>query len=191
MNNARERLSLRLFPLLIAYWFINTISNNSQCMRREQACRLPGTTVPWANLYRCNIYTGSTVYTTYVMCRARLYQVMQLIRLLIPVPYLARYYMVTYTQISDMPPVCRQRLGRLYRGLTTDGIYPRIQVEWYGITRGIFPFGQLLAIPFIPGKDRFPTLGTQRLRYKFNDSRGNTGYATANTGNLLSVLSRI
>jgi hypothetical protein len=26
------------------------------------ACRLPGTTVPWANLYRCNTYTRSTVY---------------------------------------------------------------------------------------------------------------------------------
>ncbi len=37
------------------------------------ACRLPGTTVPWANLYRYNIYTGSTVYTTPVTCRARQY----------------------------------------------------------------------------------------------------------------------
>ncbi len=32
-----------------------------------------GTTVPWANLYRCNIYTGSTVYTTPVTCKARQY----------------------------------------------------------------------------------------------------------------------
>ncbi len=39
------------------------------------------------------------------------------------------------------------------------------------------------------GKDLFPTLGTQRLRYKFKDSLGDTGYATANTGNLLRVLS--
>jgi len=54
---------------------------------------------------------------------------------------------------------------------------------------GSIPFGQLLATPSTPGKDRFPTLGTQRLRYKFKDSLGNTGYATANTGNLLSVLS--
>jgi hypothetical protein len=37
------------------------------------ACRLPGTTVPWANLYRYSIYTGSTVNTTPVMCSARPY----------------------------------------------------------------------------------------------------------------------
>jgi hypothetical protein len=40
-------------------------------MHQAWACRLPGTTVPWANLYRCNIYTGSTVYTTpVVLCSA-------------------------------------------------------------------------------------------------------------------------
>ena len=27
----------------------------------------------WANLYRYNIHTGSTVYTTPVLCSARLY----------------------------------------------------------------------------------------------------------------------
>jgi hypothetical protein len=37
-------------------------------MHQAWACRLPGTAVPWANLYRCNIYTGSTVYTTPVLC---------------------------------------------------------------------------------------------------------------------------
>ena len=42
-------------------------------MHQVWACRLPGTTVPWANLYRCNTYTGSTVYSTPVMCSARLY----------------------------------------------------------------------------------------------------------------------
>jgi hypothetical protein len=39
-------------------------------MHQAWACRLPGTTAPWANLYRCNIYTGSTVYTTPVLCSA-------------------------------------------------------------------------------------------------------------------------
>ncbi len=47
--------------------------NYNQYMHRKQACRLPGTTVPWANLYRYNIHTGSTVYTTPVLCSARLY----------------------------------------------------------------------------------------------------------------------
>ncbi len=40
---------------------------------------------------------GNTVYTTHVLCRARLYKVMQLIRLLLPIPYLARHHTVTYT----------------------------------------------------------------------------------------------
>jgi hypothetical protein len=35
--------------------------------------QITGTTVPWANLYRYNIYTRSTVYTTPVMCSARPY----------------------------------------------------------------------------------------------------------------------
>jgi hypothetical protein len=47
--------------------------NYNQCMHRKQACRLPRTTVPWANLYRYNIHTGSTVYTTPVLCSARPY----------------------------------------------------------------------------------------------------------------------
>ena len=62
---------LRSLPLLIAYWVINNYINIDQCMRREEACRLPGTTVPWANLYRCNTYAGNTAYTTPVACRAR------------------------------------------------------------------------------------------------------------------------
>jgi len=52
---------------------INVISNQLHACIRFGACRLPGTTVPWANLYRCNTYTGSTVYSTPVMCSARLY----------------------------------------------------------------------------------------------------------------------
>ena len=58
--------------MLIAYWILITKYLN-QCMHQAWACRLPGTTVPWANLYRCNIYTGSTVYTTPDLCSAGLY----------------------------------------------------------------------------------------------------------------------
>jgi hypothetical protein len=60
--------------MLNAYWSINNYKYIiNQCMHRKQACRLSGTTVPWANLHRYSIYTGSTVYTTPVMCRARPY----------------------------------------------------------------------------------------------------------------------
>ncbi len=38
-----------------------------------QNTRYYSTTVPWANLYRCTIYTGSTAYTTPDSCRARQY----------------------------------------------------------------------------------------------------------------------
>ncbi len=40
------------------------------CLTLPLTNRLPGTTVPWANLYRYNIHTGSTVYTTPVLCSA-------------------------------------------------------------------------------------------------------------------------
>jgi hypothetical protein len=59
---------LNAYRLIINYQY-----NINQCMHREQACRLSGTTVPWANLYRYSIYTGSTVYTTPVTCWARPY----------------------------------------------------------------------------------------------------------------------
>ena len=49
------------------------------------------TTVPWANLYRYSIYTGSTVYTTPVMCRARPYTGNVVDQTTSTVRYLARY----------------------------------------------------------------------------------------------------
>ncbi len=60
-------------------------------MHREQACRLSGTTVPWANLYRYSIYTGSTAYTTPVMSRARPYTGNVVDQTTSTVRYLARH----------------------------------------------------------------------------------------------------